>query len=65
MEWALAVVGIVAVVIWFMRGVFNAHSRRQNDDLQAYYDSLSDNNKADDSLHDPERVQHVQDKFND
>jgi len=65
MEWALAVIGVVAVVIWFMRGVFNAHSRRQNDDLQAYYDSLSENNKADDLMSDYERVQHVQDKFND
>jgi len=62
-----AALGAVAVIIFLalmVRANFKNRIREANDELQDYYDSLSENNRIDDSL-DDERVRHVQDKFND
>jgi len=67
MEW-LALVVVIPAVVWMGYKMIAANwsdrIREANDELQDYYDSLSENNRIDDSL-DDERVRHVQDKFND
>lgn len=65
MDWALAAIGVAVVVFWFIKGFLNSAQKRRDNELQAYYDSLQQNHDADDLLSDYERVQHVQDRFND
>lgn len=68
MDWPLFTLGVLIIGGWFFYQVikanFNDRVREANDELQDYYDSLSENNRIDDDL-DDERVRHVQDKFND
>lgn len=60
-------IGVVSVIIFLVMAIranFKDRVREANDELQRYYESLSENNDIDSKL-DDERVQHVQDKFND
>ena len=64
---------IVIAIVWMMLGYFDRRidkARREgyedaDQELQDFYDSLAENREADELLNDPERVQHIQDKFND
>ena len=64
MEWAL----FALVLVWFfyraIKANFEDRVKDANDELQEYYESQAQNSDADNKLRDPERVQHVQDKFN-
>lgn len=60
-------IGVVSVIIFLVMAIranFKDRVREANDELQRYYESLSENNRIDSKL-DDERVRHVQDKFND
>ena len=64
MEWLIFALVLVYFFYRVIRANFEDRIRDANDELQEYYNSLSENDRIDDSL-DDERVRHVQDKFND
>lgn len=68
MEAAIVLLGIFLAMIWFIHGLINnrmdERDEVKDEQLQEYYDSLSDNRKADYELHDPDHVKRVQDYFN-
>lgn len=65
MWWALTVVGVFVVLVWFVRGLLNTQSKQFHNEMQEFYDSVNENRRVDDLLSDYERVQHIEDKFND
>lgn len=64
MEWALFTLILIYFFYRVIRANFEDRIRDANDELQEYYDSLSENSRIDDAL-DDERVRHIRDKFND
>lgn len=64
MEWLIFALVLVYFFYRVIRANFEDRIRDANDELQEYYNSLSENDRIDGSLND-ERVRHVQDKFND
>lgn len=64
MEIGLAIVGIVLVCVWFLKGAFSSRMTKRDEADEEYQKALEENRKADDLLSDPERVKRVQDHFN-
>jgi hypothetical protein len=64
MEWVIFALVIIFFFYRVIKANFEDRIRDANDELQEYYDSLAENDRIDNAL-DDERVQHVQDKFND
>lgn len=65
MWWALTIVGVFVVLVWFVRGLLNTQSKQFQNEMRDFYDSVNENRRVDDLLSDYERVQHIEDKFND
>lgn len=64
MEWVLFSLVIIWLAYRAIKANFEDRVREANDELQEYYESQTRNSDADNKLRNPERVQHVQDKFN-
>ena len=65
MEWAIFALVITYFFYRVIKANFEDRVRDANDELQEYYESQARARESDDALRDPERVRHVQDKFND
>lgn len=65
MEIVISLVCIVVFFTWYISGLMNTQSKREQQALDDYYDALEENRKADDLMSDYEHVERVQDHFND
>lgn len=65
MEWVIFALVLVYFLYRVTKANFEDRVRDANKELQEYYESQVKARESDDSLRDPERVQHVRDKFND
>lgn len=68
MEATFVLLGIFLAMIWFIHGLINNRMDERDEvkdnELQEYYESLSQNRAADNELHDPDHVKRLQDYFN-
>lgn len=64
MELAIVLICLVVFFTWYINGLMNTQSKREQQALDDYYDALEENRKADELLSDYERVERVQDHFN-
>lgn len=64
MEIGIAVVGIVLVSLWFLKGAFSSRMNERDKADEEYQKALEQNRKADAKLSDPDHVKRVQDRFN-
>lgn len=64
MEIGIAIVGIVLVSLWFLKGAFSSRMNERDKADEEYQKALEANRKADAMLSDPEHVKRVQDRFN-
>lgn len=65
MEWVIFALVIIFFFYRVIKANFENRIRDANNELQEYYESQVKARESDDALRDPERVQHVRDKFND
>lgn len=64
MELTIAIVGIVLVCFWFIRGAFSSRMNERDKADEEFQKALEENRKADDQLNDPDHVKRLQDRFN-
>lgn len=64
MEIGIAIVGIVLVSLWFLKGAFSSRMNERDKADEEYQKALEANRNADAMLSDPEHVKRVQDRFN-
>ena len=64
MYWVLALLGVVAICLWFVSGMASSRMNERDKADEEYQAALKKNREADDLLSDYECVKRVQDHFN-
>lgn len=63
MEAVFVVLGVVALLIWFLRGVINDRVREAREEVDAFEEIYQKNHEADNSGPDSELDKRVRDRF--